>query len=119
MKIRIYLNVSDGVSLLQIIEIKFLLQFFLILGVVRCYNASTRKIILISPASKDNLENVTHLVAGCVTLPPSVYMNQEGVVGHIPYVFGSDLKDLEQMSKRTRIPFDLDKKGSSRNVQSC
>lgn len=79
-------------------------------GIVRCHNPSARKILLITPVNKDVLEKVTHLVVGCLTLPPSVYMNQEGVVGHIPYVFVSDLTGFAQMSKRTRIPFNSHKK---------
>ncbi|KAL3276330.1 hypothetical protein HHI36_011713 [Cryptolaemus montrouzieri] len=79
-------------------------------GIVRCIDFHSRRATIITPVYEEILNKITHLVAGCLTLPPSIYMNHENVQGKVPYVMEGELIDFAQMSKRTHIPVTIIKK---------
>ncbi|KAK9887576.1 hypothetical protein WA026_023383 [Henosepilachna vigintioctopunctata] len=79
-------------------------------SIVRCINPLENKAIIITPLEGRLLENVTHFVVGCLTLPPSVYMNTEYVHDEIPYIMKGELVEFGQMSRRSLIPSNTTRK---------
>jgi hypothetical protein len=74
-----------------------------ILGIVRGVDVASGQLVLLTSAKVEVLEEVSHLVAGGATLPPSVYMTPDDVVGQMPYVIEGVLMSFGQIPKRSRI----------------
>ncbi|XP_030752566.1 polynucleotide 5'-hydroxyl-kinase NOL9 [Sitophilus oryzae] len=72
-------------------------------GFVRGIDLQNDTLVLLTPESLDELDNVSHLILSSVTTPPSLLMSVNDV-GYIPYINVGDPIDFGQFTKRSYLP---------------